>query len=335
MRNPRRHLVGFGLTLQLGLGLGFVALTGGACSSGSPPTSSSGGATGSSGGTSGGSGGASASGGTTGSGGGTASGGTTASGGATASGGTTSSGGTSASGGATASGGSTASGGATAGGGGTGTAGAAGGSPGAGGVTANGGSTGGGGRASGGGGRMGGGAGRMGGGGRDGAGAGGSTIPATMTLTSPVLMEGGMFPSNITCADAAMGSPELDWTPGPAGTMSYAVELSDLTNGYAHWVLWDIPVPSGDPAMITLKAKLATTATLTDPAGAKQIALQGTGYTGPCPSGTEHTYQFSVYAMPTATLSGNTSSSTMARATVRAAAIATGTLKGTSNARRP
>jgi len=322
--------------------MGFLALSGGACSSGGPSTSSSGGATGSSGGTSGGSGGASASGGTTGSGGSTASGGTTASGGASASGGATASGGasasggTTASGGASASGGATASGGASASGGATGTAGAAGGSGGgAGGATTNGGSTGGGGRASGGDGRMGGGAGRMGGGGRDGSGAGGSAIPATMTLTSPVLMEGGMFPAGITCADAAMGSPELDWTPGPAGTMSYAVVMTDLTQNIFHWAIWNIPVPSGDPSTISLKGNLAKTAMLSDPAGARQTSLMGSGYFGPCPNGTEHTYQFQVYAIPSTMLSGNTNSVMNVRDAARAVATATGSLSGKSSAKRP
>lgn len=316
MNTPQRRLVGFALILELGLGLGAAAGIG--CSSGSPAGGGSGGNT-SSGGSSG-SGGSSASGGTTGS------GGASASGGQTGSGGTTSSGGTSASGGTTGSGGNSASGGATA----TGSGGSA--SGGGAGSTSNGGTSGG--EA----GRMGGGAGRMGmgGGGRNGSGAGGaSTIPATMTLTSPVLMEGGMFPANITCADSMMGSPELDWTPGPAGTMSYAIELTDTNNNLAHWMVWDIPVPSGSPAMITLKAMLATTTTLTDPAGAKQASAMGTGYLGPCPSGMEHIYQFSVYAIPTATLQGNTSNSTMARASARAAAIATGSLKGTSSAKRP
>jgi Raf kinase inhibitor-like YbhB/YbcL family protein len=148
-------------------------------------------------------------------------------------------------------------------------------------------------------------------------------------------MEGGMFPSSITCADAGMASPELDWTAGPSGTMSYGVTLTDLTNTYIHWAIWNIPVPSGNPTTITLPANLATTAMLTTPMGATQTnRFSGKGYYGPCPSGMTHTYQFQVYALPTASLAGMTTSTDTASASMRAVATATGTLTGTSNATR-
>ena len=216
---------------------------------------------------------------------------------------------------------------------------ALGGATGPGGTTSSGGATGGGG--SGGTTAEGGRGGRGGGGGRSGGsggsnGGGGSTIPSTIMLTSPVLMEGGMFPASITCADAAMGSPELVWTAGPSGTMSYAVTLTDLTNGFIHWAIWNIPVPSGTPTMITLPANLATTAMLTTPMGATQTNRFGSkGYYGPCPGGTAHTYQFQVYAIPTASLAGTTTSTDTASASMRAVATATGKLTATSNASRP
>ena len=86
------------------------------------------------------------------------------------------------------------------------------------------------------------------------------------------------------------------------------------------------------PAFPQIAKNWDLTATLTDPLGAKQAGLQGTGYFGPCPMGTTHAYQFTVYAIPNATLSGNTSSASTARAAARAVAIAMGNLKGTSNA---
>ena len=238
------------------------------------------------------------------------SGGSTSLGGATGSGGTMASGGTTSSGGVSASGGATGSGGAAGGGGGVGTTVSAG---------------------------RGGGAGRNGGGGVGGSiDGGGSMIPSTITLTSPVLMEGGTFPANITCADPGMGSPELDWTAGPSGTMSYAVTLTDLTEGRIDWALWNIPVPSGTPTTITLPAHLDTLSMLTTPMGANQTnSHQAKGYSGPClGDGTTHTYRFQVYAIPTASLAGTTfdTSTDMATANMRAIATATGTLTAMSNA---
>lgn len=290
-----------GIVLWLGIGVA-LATTAGGCSSGSASIRGSGGATASSGGISGGAGGFTGSGGATASGG--ASGGTSGSGGATASGGTIGSGGTSATGG---------------------TAGA-GGAPASGGATGSGGAAGGGGTAASGG--------RGGGGGRNGGagGAGGSAIPATITLTSPVLTEGGTFPANTTCADPGMGSPQLDWTAGPSGTMSYAVTMTDLTDGIVFWAIWDIPAPGGTPATITLPAHLDTLARLTTPMDAMQInSVNGRGYYGPCPDET-HTYRFQVYAIPSASLAGMTTSTDAASASIRAVATATGTLTATSDA---
>jgi Raf kinase inhibitor-like YbhB/YbcL family protein len=149
-----------------------------------------------------------------------------------------------------------------------------------------------------------------------------------MTLTSPVLTEGGMFPVNITCAGDNK-SPELTWTAGPSSTMSYAVTLTDLTNNLVHWAIWNIP-----STLTTLPAGLATTAMLTTPMGARQASFSGSGYAGPCPGAMGvHMYQFQVYSIPTATLSGSTTNQTMARNSVRAAAIAAGTLTGMSDAK--
>ena len=294
--------------------------SGGATGSGGT-TSSSGGKTGSGGTSSGGStgsGGKTGSGGTTGSG-GSASGGSTGSGGTTASGGSIGSGGSTGSGGS-ASGGATAEGGATASGGHSGTGGMAGHAPG--------GQPGQGGRAAGGQGGRTGGAGGMGGGAPNDTG-GAAMLPLNMTLTSTQVTEGSPFPTGITCADSSMGSPDLTWTAGPSGTMSYAVTLTDLTfNGLVHWAIWNIPATTTN-----LPAKLATTATLTTPAGAQQVAIQGNGYYGPCPMGTTHTYQFRVYAIGAAALPGSTpTTAANAKAAIVQNAIGTGTLTGSSNA---
>jgi Raf kinase inhibitor-like YbhB/YbcL family protein len=132
-----------------------------------------------------------------------------------------------------------------------------------------------------------------------------------MTLTSSVITEGGMFPDENTCATTADDSPDLTWTAGPSGTMSYAVILLDTSISYVHWVIWDIPA-----TVTSLPAALDDMAMPATPAGAKQKSFQGNGYAGPCPSGKDHVYKFTVYALPVATLSGAmTSSQTSAPST--------------------
>ena len=303
----------------------FVVATQTGCSSGGGGSTASGGSTGSGGASS-------SSGGQTGSG-GAASGGATGSGGTLGSGGSTGSGGSASGGsasGGSAGGGSIGSGGAASGGaggansmgGGTSMGGAGdahgGGQPGHGGTSAGGH----GGRAAGSGG--------MGGATpRDTGGAG--MLPLDMTLTSTALTEGAAFPANITCADSSMGSPDLTWTAGPSGTMSYAVTLTDLTfNGLVHWAIWNIP-----SSTTMLAADLATTAMLITPAGAQQVAIQGNGYYGPCPMGSTHTYEFRIYAIAVPTLPGATlTTAASAKAAIIQNAIGSGTLTGTSNAAR-
>jgi phosphatidylethanolamine-binding protein (PEBP) family uncharacterized protein len=130
-----------------------------------------------------------------------------------------------------------------------------------------------------------------------------------------------------------MGSPELDWTAGPSGTMSYAITLTDLTNGDIQWAIWNIPVPGGYPTTVTLPAKLDTVALLTTPMGAIQTnQVNGRGYYGPCLAGETHTYRFQVYAIPAASLAGVNTSADAASASMRAVATATGTLTATSSA---
>ena len=175
------------------------------------------------------------------------------------------------------------------------------------------------------------------------AGTGGSNVdastdaaPATMTLTSSALTEGATFAATNTCAGINT-SPPLTWTGGPAGTMSYAVALTDLSINAVHWVIYDIPA-----ATTSLPAALPPDTTLATPVSAKQIHKTeffgaGGAYRGPCPSGNLHTYQFEVSAIPTTTLAGVTGTSTVeqVKAAVVAAARARGDLTGTSNASAP
>jgi len=94
-------------------------------------------------------------------------------------------------------------------------------------------------------------------------------------------------------------SPELSWTPGPEGTLSYAVVLTDTSIDFVHWVLWDIPAD-----VTSLPAALPSGATLTEPEGAQQKSLSGTAYAG---SGRcSNVYEHRVYALSVAKLTDAT-----------------------------
>jgi Raf kinase inhibitor-like YbhB/YbcL family protein len=141
-----------------------------------------------------------------------------------------------------------------------------------------------------------------------------------------------MFPPELTCAGADT-SPELDWTAGSAAAQSYALVLTDMANNLVHWVVWDIPA-----ATRSLPAMLATTAMLATPAGARQLAVNGgMGYTGPCPGGNLHTYQFDLHALDVAMLPGvaSNATTTQVKATVMMHSLAKASLSAQSTAKRP
>ena len=150
---------------------------------------------------------------------------------------------------------------------------------------------------------------------------------AAFSLTSTGFMEGTAIPAKYACA-GANGSPDFAWTPGPIGTLSYAVVLTDKSNNLIHWVIWDIP-----GATTSLPASLENKANPAIPAGAKQAKAYDNatfGYLGPCPPSV-HTYEFAVFALDVATLPSVTTAST--RAEVKAAILShdlgSATLTGT------
>ena len=132
-------------------------------------------------------------------------------------------------------------------------------------------------------------------GGGSSAGASGGSSTG-FALTSSKLAPGMKFPTDFTCGGMDK-SPPFAWTPGPSGTLSYALVLTDLSTmmPYNHWAIWDMP-----PATTTLAESLPKTGTIATPAGAKQSSG---GYKGPCPPNT-HNYVFTLYALDVATVPG-------------------------------
>jgi hypothetical protein len=171
-------------------------------------------------------------------------------------------------------------------------------------------------------------------GGVGGSSTGGSGgLPAEFSLTSSAFSEGESIPQRHACTSGGGEniSPPLAWTAGPAGTQSYAVIMRDrdFQNGFLHWVIWDIP--AGEHALPeNVEAGFEPSA----PAGAKQAPfVDGTvAYFGPCSPNTVNTYEFTVHALPTATLAGLDATSTMQQAAtaIEAASLASAALAGES-----
>lgn len=170
---------------------------------------------------------------------------------------------------------------------------------------------------------------------------GGDVSSGEFTLTSPSHEDGAKFADKYTCAAAGFNGsllPELRWTPGPEGTKSYAITFVDRTLttrtppselGY-HWVIYDIPAN-----ITSLPEELKDAASI----GAKQ----NSPYLGPCPNfnggnAENHTYEFTIYALATEslTVSGSgTAAVRNAETALEANHLAKAKLTGTSDAAPP
>ena len=121
-----------------------------------------------------------------------------------------------------------------------------------------------------------------------------------LELTSPDIHEGAMIAKEqvYTRCGGQNVSPALSWSGAPAGTKSFAITAIDLTvkpNEWSHWIVVGLP-PS-----ITFLGKGAS---LPQAAQALMTDLGDAAYGGPCPpSGSgAHRYQFTVWALRTATI---------------------------------
>jgi Raf kinase inhibitor-like YbhB/YbcL family protein len=153
-----------------------------------------------------------------------------------------------------------------------------------------------------------------------GMGGEGGMMAGTFTLTSSAFMDGAMLPAEHRCVSLGGEtgpSPDFMWSSPPAGTMSFALLMTDNSNDFAHWTIFDIPA-----ATTSLPEGVMRAAMPTAPAGAKQIDNQdanvpGPGYFGPCHPFQTNPYEFTLYALDVAMLPGVGVDST--RADVQAA----------------
>lgn len=153
---------------------------------------------------------------------------------------------------------------------------------------------------------------------------------ASFTLTSSALPEGATFPVDNTCTGTNV-SPPLAWGAGPAGTKSYAIVLNDTTISFLHAIVYDIP-----EGVTSLPANLQQVYAPTAPAGVHQTKnYKGAfGYAGPCP-GTEHVYEFVLYALDVAALPGVMQNVTLAAAETAIKAHSLGSTKLTGKYKKP
>jgi hypothetical protein len=186
------------------------------------------------------------------------------------------------------------------------------------------------------------GGGSAGSGGNSGMGGSGGAFAFAFALTSPSFVGNpdcaankqsacAKFPTamNLTRIGGMNHSPELDWTPGPAGTLSYAISLFDESNMYPHWVVWNIPATAS-----MLPGSLPGGNDAGGLTGLKQVSFNGDGtaYAGPGANG--HEYLFKVYALKVASIAialpGGANQQQAARMTLEASkdVIATAMLRG-------
>ena len=139
-----------------------------------------------------------------------------------------------------------------------------------------------------------------------GGGKGGQKGPAGpgLTLTSPDLVDGAVIPDKFTQkGGATAGSPKLEWSNVPAGTVTFALLMHDPDVAMAkkmddvtHWMAFNIPGSATSlPASVPNDPKLAD--------GTIQIMNTGrrVGYMGPgAPApGPYHHYTFILFALDT------------------------------------
>jgi Raf kinase inhibitor-like YbhB/YbcL family protein len=131
----------------------------------------------------------------------------------------------------------------------------------------------------------------------------GGGIPSPLKITVTGYSDGGDIPAKFTCAvKPPGGSPQIDWSGAPAGTMSFALIFHDgdvhpgkSFDDVTHWIAWNIPATATG-----LPASVATTADLPDGTRQGHNIRQQAGYMGPCPpKGLPHHYTLEVYALDT------------------------------------
>lgn len=121
------------------------------------------------------------------------------------------------------------------------------------------------------------------------------------TITSPDFTEDGPLPQSSAFNRFGCGgkniAPTLNWQGAPAGTASFALEVTDydapVAGGFHHWIVYNIPAN-----VQTLNGS--------SPYSQGTNSFGFVGYGGPCPpaTGQIHHYIFTLYALTTSQVAG-------------------------------
>ena len=117
-----------------------------------------------------------------------------------------------------------------------------------------------------------------------------------LSVTSPSIRGDAVLDEEYT-QNGANKSPHIEWSKGPAGTVSYAVFAADASVNRAtpivHWIVYNIPSGKRE-----LDEGLPRTATLDDGSEQGKNISGNAGYMGPKPpTGQTHAYHFQVFAL--------------------------------------
>ena len=114
-----------------------------------------------------------------------------------------------------------------------------------------------------------------------------------MLFASDSFTSGELVPAEFTC-DGEDRSPDLTWADVPQDAESLVLLLEDPdADNFVHWVMYDIPLE-----VTGLALDLPADEELENGAKQGENDFGEIGYGGPCPpSGEEHEYRFSLYAL--------------------------------------
>lgn len=126
-----------------------------------------------------------------------------------------------------------------------------------------------------------------------------------LVFSSSAFADGDTIPDKHTCAGIDW-SPALAWSGAPVGTESWAIVFddpdtkADLDYNWNHWLVCNLPATVNS---------LAENQTALDMENIGGLVLENSfgyqNYGGPCPpENSEHTYEFTLYALDVATLDG-------------------------------